>query len=271
VTGQGLDALQALLFRLPRLRGPSADPMSACASCVRVTDSFEVEDVGLVLGGKVHHGQVFVGQTLKLGPDRCGCFRPVRLDSIHVNRVAAISARMGQTATFAITLLGDDAKDEGWLHNPSKRKGMALVDAAATVAATYEFDAEVFVLKDQKCVGVDHEPIVHVQAVAQSARVTSVDTRYHIAGQPASPHHGMEPGGDGLHSAPALASVGAARVALQPKSENTALRIGHWARVRLRFLYKPEFIVPGDALVLRDSCMRGVGRITACYPAAAVP
>jgi hypothetical protein len=189
----------------------------------------------------------------------------VRVTSIHLHGMAVASIAAGQVATFAVSV----AKS-GFQSSPTdvwpleKRcKGMVLVDYAANEArhgrrlqegvppapkpqVVLEFDAEVIFLHSQHPAAhgeqpqVDHEPMIYVQSVAQTARIVSIDSKE-----------------DGTS---AFSSTVPASVAPQPSGpvisrtprQHTALRI------RFRFVHRPEFVSVGDWLFLRDGS-RGAG------------
>lgn len=54
-----------------------------------------MKNTGFVLGGTVTKGEIVLNQTLLLGPDKIGQFKPVLVKGIQENRVDIISAKKG--------------------------------------------------------------------------------------------------------------------------------------------------------------------------------
>jgi len=343
VTGEGIDLLRNLLFHLPCRRGRIRLRRDGNETLVRVTDSFSVEDVGVVLAGTVQTGAVANGATLQLGPDREGLFQRVQVSSIHVNRVAVQSVTAGHAATFAIrgvpdvslpmggdcaaapstpsptssTVSEEDADEDDVtvlhqgvgqepaaeqdpstrLSKPAKRRGMVLLGSCSTPKAVYEFDADVVLLEHPGgSIKVDYEPIVHIHTIAQSAKITSIFSAGTSDPPPSSRSRNPPQDGIAAPSADLDASILAAALEpialteetrihsrnersartsstnrtpfdegeLQPAQSGPLLR-GQRASVRFRFVYKPEYVSPGDSIVFREACMRGVGTVTCCF------
>merc|ERR550514_1095614 len=70
-----------------------------------VDGTFNVTGVGVVAAGLLRSGTVKLNQTLLLGPDKIGQFRPVLVRSIHYRRTPADEVRSGQAASFALRSL----------------------------------------------------------------------------------------------------------------------------------------------------------------------
>ncbi len=188
---------------------------------------FNVPGVGVVVAGTLTRGCVRAGATMLLGPDRSGEFTPVVVRSIHVQYTPADAAWPGASAAFAVRPKGKVRGGGGGGGSGGKRgwarKGMTLVDPALAPAAIWEFTAEVLVLHHSTTLAVGYSPVLHVGVCSQSAAVTAMA---------------------GMDGAPLA-----------------ALRTGDRAVLTFRFLYRPEFIKPGDSLLFREGRAKGVGRI----------
>jgi GTPase len=56
---------------------------------------YMVTGVGLVVGGTIKKGSISIGQTLMIGPDKNGHFKPVIVKGMHENRVDIETATKG--------------------------------------------------------------------------------------------------------------------------------------------------------------------------------
>ena len=115
VKGDGLDFVRQFLNLVPPRTqwGDSSD----AATEVIVDESYFVTGVGTVIGGTVTNGKLKAGETMLLGPDGNGQFRPVVIKSIHNRRQPVKEVRAGKSAGFAVKKVKRNAV----------RKGMVLV------------------------------------------------------------------------------------------------------------------------------------------------
>lgn len=237
-TGEGVDLLRGFLSSLVTLPvgahvntqpPPAAGEDGAVETEWHIDHTYLVPGVGLVVGGSLLSGVVRVGDTLELGPDLNGDFRPVRVASIHRQCVPVERVYPGQQSTLAIKATG--AKEQ--LKRGHIRKGMVLLSEAKAAAvretnagrqlAVWEFEAEVKVLHHSTTIAPGYSPTVHLQTVRQSAKLVAIEL-----------------GADG---------------------EKVVLRSGSTAVVRFRFNYRPEYISVGRPLVFREGMTKGVGKV----------
>ena len=115
VKGCGLDFVRQFLNLVPP-RTQWGDS-SAKETEVIVDESYFVTGVGTVIGGTVTNGKLTAGETMLLGPDGNGQFRPVVIKSIHNRRQPVKEVRAGKSAGFAVKKVKRNAV----------RKGMVLV------------------------------------------------------------------------------------------------------------------------------------------------
>jgi GTPase len=244
--------------------------------------SFERDggDATIVLG-MIKSGTVSVDDVLLCGPNKAGDFVPVSVGSVHINRVPVRAATAGQCATLllrrtrgpepveecaeavlgssrcsfeALTSVesGSSAEvvhgspvkdDDDWTEEDNsvvteiwaKRVGMVLVAQQAKPVASWRFVAELLVLNHPSVIRVNYEPVVHAENVMQSARITGIEcvSRKNITSDADA--------ADGL-------------------------TVGDKAICVFRFLYQPEFILAGTAIVIREGRTRGVGRVLRAIP-----
>ena len=96
----------------------------------------------MVVAGTMLAGRVTFGQTLLLGPDKSGQFKPVKVGGIHHKRVDVEEALAGQAVCFAIK---SQVKKETLKRNMF-RKGMILVDKDSEPESVFDFEAQVTIL-----------------------------------------------------------------------------------------------------------------------------
>ena len=68
----------------------------------QIDDIYSVPGVGTVVSGTCFKGRIQVNDTLLLGPDLIGQFRPIVIKGIHRKRLPVKECRGGQTASFAV-------------------------------------------------------------------------------------------------------------------------------------------------------------------------
>lgn len=159
VTGQGLGELKRFLNLLPIRR--NWESLAKQPSECLIDHIFQVPGVGTVVSGIVTQGTIGNGDTLLLGPDGHGMFRPVPVKGVHVRGVAVRRAEAGSTASFAL-------KKE---KRQCIRKGMVMVDRGIKPVAVWEFEAEVTVLYHSTTIHTNYQPVVHCRTVRQSAKI----------------------------------------------------------------------------------------------------
>lgn len=101
VTGEGLENLKQFL----NLANSETKPIleKTVTECV-VEEIYTVSGVGTVVSGIVHSGSIQTGNTLLLGPDKIGKFRPVVIRGIERNRVPVETANGGERRSSIIGL-----------------------------------------------------------------------------------------------------------------------------------------------------------------------
>jgi hypothetical protein len=106
-------------------------------------------------------------------------------------------------------------------------------------AAHWEFSAEILVLNHPAKIRVNYEPVVHIGAIKQSARILSIQL--------------ME--SDSVVSRPA------------EHLESCAEGVGNGqkALIRFKFLHYAEFVVPKSNILIREGRTRGVGVVLAAF------
>lgn len=162
VTGAGLDLLLRFLNFLPTRtdwRVARARPKQLV-----IDSTFFVPGVGTVVGGVVRQGVFRVNDTVLLGPDAQGHFRPVSIRSIHMKGTDQSFAEAGNDAGFCL-------KKE---RRGAIRKGNVLLDAQQPATAYWQFEVEVTILYHSTTIVVNYEPVIHASTVRQSARITYV-------------------------------------------------------------------------------------------------
>lgn len=245
--------------------GNDDDGGIALAAASKRSRSFDRVDRAIVLG-VLKAGRASVGEILLFGPTREGRFLSVRVESVHINRCPVRSATAGQCATLLIRSVGAEPEpcsepvcaptseglrelpvegpgeeeddwtvaDEGALEGVwARRTGMVLLasNALRRPAACWEFLAELLVLNHPSAIRLNYEPVVHAENVMQSARLKRITA---VGGEEGAP---LE-----------------------------ALRVGDKGRCVFRFLYRPEYMLAGAAVVIREGRTRGVGRVLAVLP-----
>ena len=241
VSGQGLDLLRKILWKLPKRR-------KHFESKVNRPFEFLVEDVffnvpgvaGAVVSGFVNAGKLSIsGNTttnsnnnsnkLYIGPIDDGSFIATVAKSAHMARINTTHITSGQSACLALSIKKEDKK--------FLRKGMVVL--ADNPTCTKTFDADICVLKGEgTTIRHSYQAYVHILHVRQSAHAR------HIELVSSKTHH---------------------HYSSQEEDGTIVLRPGSRAKVRFEFAKRPEYIRPGMRMLFRDGRVRGVGIITAIH------
>jgi GTPase len=92
--GVGIEQLKHFMYLLPLTDIFNEDPSSKIPGSLEdhiesqfmIDSAYNVTNVGLVVGGTITKGQLDVGHTFMMGPDKQGHFKPVVIKGIHENR-----------------------------------------------------------------------------------------------------------------------------------------------------------------------------------------
>lgn len=173
VTGDGLSLLKSFIQHLPSrlyesglFKQPSAPPE------FHIDDIFNVNGVGIVVGGIMRAGRILANQQLLLGPDKSGQFRPVLVKTLHYKRVPVDAVESGQHSAIAIRSL---VKKEQ-LKKSMFRKGMVLLGMSMQPKATFEFKAEVVILHHATTIRQRYQAMIHCGIIRQCAQVKYMST-----------------------------------------------------------------------------------------------
>jgi len=168
VTGVGMPLLKSFIQRLPsRLYESGLFKQPSAPAEYHIDDIFNVNGVGMVVGGLLRAGRIHEQQQLLLGPDKTGQFKPVLVKTIHYKRVPADMVESGQHAALAIRSL---VKKEN-LKKSMFRKGMVLVEASLNPRTTREFKAEVVILHHATTIREKYQAMIHCGIIRQCASV----------------------------------------------------------------------------------------------------
>lgn len=171
VTGQGILQLKQFIGSLQTRTTASGSFGTISQPAEMLIDGvYMVTGVGMVVSGVLKSGTVKLGDTLQLGPDSTGSYKPVTVRSIHILRVSSDKAVCGQSVCFGIK--AQQKKEQ--LKRSSIKKGMVLVEKSLCIQTAWEFDAEVVILHHATTIKEKYQPIVHAGVVRQAASVISM-------------------------------------------------------------------------------------------------
>ena len=92
------------------------------------------------------------------------------IKSIHHMRSPVPALLPGQTGAFVVR-----SRTKEHVRQFGIRKGMVLLDAAASPAATRVFSCDVLVLHSQTTMRVNYQPILYARNVRQCVRICAMD------------------------------------------------------------------------------------------------
>ena len=104
--------------------------------------------------------------SLLVGPTDDGNFIPVKISSVHRNRLPCQVAFAGQTASLSI----------GHLEDCHVRRGMVLLSPQLKPVACQEFEADIYLLFHQGSLCKGFQTVVHVGNVRQTATIVQMQS-----------------------------------------------------------------------------------------------
>ncbi len=210
--------------------------------------------MGTVVAGTVKRGVIRANSQLLLGPDiGDGTFKPTAIKSIHYKRVPVNNVVAGQTAALALKKV----------KRAAVRKGMVLVDEGRHPRATWEFDADIAILTHTTTIQPRYQVCGGCVGVWECVGVGvcgagwwCLDWNCWVHPQPHSDNNSHTP------TPQAVIHCEIVRQAAQVVTmDQEYLRSGDRARVRFRFLQRPEYLTPGARFVFREGRTKGIGVI----------
>ena len=163
VTGAGIEDLLHFINLLP-LRKDWNDVLAKPKEMI-IDSTFFVAGVGTIVGGIITQGTFRVNDTVMLGPDGLGAFRPTQIKSIHVKGLDVPEVAAGNDAAICL-------KKE---KRSAIRKGNVLIDVSAGPKSHWQFEGEIVILYHSTTIANNYEPVIHSNTVRQSARILLID------------------------------------------------------------------------------------------------
>jgi len=168
--------------------------------------------------------------------------------------------------------------------------GLVLLSPSLHPRACREFCAEVHIINHPSSVRIGYEPVVHIGSVRQTAKVVAVERVGHIWSREVSagltsPHEVLfaaikappTVNMNGNQAQPTViertevAVSTSANGVMTGTVDTVAMPVmelcnGERGQCRFRFKYYPEYIGVGEAIVLREDRIRGMGTVTSITP-----
>lgn len=113
----------------------------------QIDEIYSVPGVGTVVSGTCYKGRIQMNDTLLLGPDLIGQFRPVIIKGVHRKRMPVKEVRSGQTASFALKKI----------KRSELRKGMYLLSEKLHPSSSWEFEGEILVLHHPTTISINYQ------------------------------------------------------------------------------------------------------------------
>merc|ERR1712137_489052 len=109
-------------------------------------------------------GEVTLNDTLQHGPNQFGTFDNVVIKGIHTNRMPVKNARAGQSVSLALKKVKRSAT----------RKGQVIISPLLNPVATWEFDADIFVITHSTTISTSYEAVIHCGCTRQTATIIDI-------------------------------------------------------------------------------------------------
>lgn len=171
VLGDGISQLKEFMSHLKSriyLTGkfrPPSEPVE-----FMIDGFYIVTGVGAVVAGTLTSGTVKLGDTLLLGPDSQGEFKPVVVRGIHYKRSPVEEVVSGQVCCFNIK---PQSKKEQ-MKRTIFRKGMMLIGKDAEPESIWEFEALIVILHNPTTIKPKYQAVIHSGVIRQAAKIESI-------------------------------------------------------------------------------------------------
>ncbi len=160
VTMEGIDRLVKFMNLLPLRRDWHS--LQGLPAELIVDSTFFVTGVGTVVGGIITQGIFRVNDTILIGPDGTGNYRPTQIKSIHVKGYEVDHAECGNDAALCLRKERRNAI----------RKGNVVVHPGIQPKGYWQFTAEIRVLYHSTTIQSNYEPVIHTPTARQAARIS---------------------------------------------------------------------------------------------------
>ncbi|RWS29736.1 GTP-binding protein 2-like protein [Leptotrombidium deliense] len=171
VTGFGVDLLYTFLNVLsPCVSNKEREKLMQQNTEFQIDETFNVSDVGLVVGGLLTSGVIRENDSLHIGPLHDGTFAPVYVSSLHRHKVPCRVVRAGESASLALTGVTSDLSLQ-------MRKGMVISSVAMNPfehPICLYFQARIHVLFHTTMICPGFQATVHVKNVRQTAVIVAI-------------------------------------------------------------------------------------------------
>jgi len=162
VTGENLDLLKMFLSLITPQKNWLT--LKEEPPLLHVDNTFSVPGVGTVVSGTLTSGEINLNDTLQHGPNQFGTFDNVVIKGIHTNRMPVKNARAGQSVSLALKKVKRSAT----------RKGQVIISPLLNPVATWEFDADIFVITHSTTISTSYEAVIHCGCTRQTATIIDI-------------------------------------------------------------------------------------------------
>ena len=227
VSGQGLDTLRQFIYSLKQYI--NYNELNNCETNFIMSKHYSVAGIGLVVSGVMKSGTIRKGDVLYIGPNSEGFIRN------HKNVI--IGESNNQTPNYyKIVIKG--------IHN-NFRETIDILQAGHSGCFNIKPVGKFILKRSMLKKGM--------RIVSQINSVRQFEAKIKIFHNPSTITKKYQP----------TVHVGGISQSVQIlEMDKEFLRSHDEARVKLKFMYKPEFIEPGSIFVFREGNLKGLGKIT---------
>lgn len=174
VNGLGIDLLYKFFQMLkPSMKNDDREKLTKQKTLFQIDETFNIQNVGMVVSGFLSSGQIEEGNILQAGPTYDGSFITVYVNGLQRHKVSRRTVRPGESSTLALETMENCSLEK------IIRKGMVLLSQCElnTKSVCVYFEAHIFVMSNSCEISIAFQAMVYTENVRQLVSIVAIQDR----------------------------------------------------------------------------------------------